>query len=167
MTASTCTNLTDVTRHLLVVQVTTIGATYHNRQYFLEKPIFRKKVSFTWFYKTVAFLSFNGINGQTRLFLLPLFRMRQKQPKKWNCIGFNFNQIKAYSKGLLVRGFSWFVANPFIFNVLLGKNDVGYIPRTSSPPSYLFQYKFKRIVPTKSIQLLFTFNTESISFHFI
>ena len=27
----------------------------------------------------------------------------------------------------------WFVPNPFIFNVLLGKNDVGYIPRTSSP----------------------------------
>ena len=40
------------------------------------------------------------------------------------------------SKGLLVRGFSWFVANPFIFSVLLVKNDVGYIPRTSSPLSY-------------------------------
>ena len=33
----------------------------------------------------------------------------------------------------LVRGFSWFVANPFNFNVLQAKNDVGYIPRTSSP----------------------------------
>ena len=42
---------------------------------------------------------------------------------------------RAANKGLLVRGFSWFVANPFIFNVLLGQNDVGHIPRTSSPPS--------------------------------
>ena len=48
-----------------------------------------------------------------------------------------------YSKGLLVRGFSWFVAKPFIFKVFLWKNDVGYIPQTSSPPSYagfLFDY---------------------------
>ena len=36
------------------------------------------------------------------------------------------------------RGISWFVANPFMFNVfLLGKNDVGYIPRTSSRPLYI------------------------------
>ena len=41
----------------------------------------------------------------------------------------------AANKGLLVRGFSWLVANPFVFNVLLGKNDVGHIPQTSSPPS--------------------------------
>ena len=36
-----------------------------------------------------------------------------------------------YSKGLLVRGFSWFVANPFIFNRLLGEND----NNTIIPPS--------------------------------
>ena len=41
----------------------------------------------------------------------------------------------AANKGLLVRGFSRLVANPFIFNVLLGQNDVGHIPETSSPPS--------------------------------
>ena len=43
-----------------------------------------------------------------------------------------------YSKGLLVCGISWIVANPFILNVLQGKNDVEYIPQTSSPPSYLY-----------------------------
>ena len=44
----------------------------------------------------------------------------------------------AANKGLLVHGFSWLVAYPFIFNVLLGQNDLalGHIPRTSSPPSY-------------------------------
>ena len=39
----------------------------------------------------------------------------------------------AANKGLLVRGFSWLVANPFIFIVLLGQNDVGHIPEPVVP----------------------------------
>ena len=59
-----------------------------------------------------------------------------------------------YSKGLLVCGFSWFVANPFIFNVLLGKNDFGYIPLTSSPPSYL-DLIFLNLTPEKKDCVVF------------
>ena len=42
-------------------------------------------------------------------------------------------RVYTHNRGLLVCVISWFVTNPFIFNVLLGKNDVGYKPRTSSP----------------------------------
>ena len=74
-------------------------------------------------------------NETKRLFVLtPNCILQQVTHYKQNVLAI-LNSILMYSRGLLIHGISLLVANTFIFNELLVKNDVGCIKQTSKSPS--------------------------------
>ena len=62
----------------------------------------------------------------------------RSESRMHNVKGQNFCTI--YSRGLLFCGISWFMANPFVFNMLPRKNVDRYIPQTTDQQFSITHY---------------------------